>query len=132
MREIKYKIVDEEEGVVYNGNQIEADESFVVTLSYGELCAFHVSTAGDYTPMKLIQFTGLKDKNGVEIYEGDIVKGHWWERGNKHRHIGRVTYVMNAFKVRGVKKYLGLDDDLNPTYEIIGNIHENPNLLEGE
>lgn len=78
------------------------------------------------------QYTGLKDKNGTEIYEGDVVKGHWWERGKANRHIGRVAYVMNAFKVRGVKQYLGMDDELNPSYEIIGNIYENPELLEDE
>lgn len=79
---------------------------------------------------EVMQFTGLKDTNGTEIYEGDIVKGHWWKRGNAHRHIGRVTYIMAAFKVRGVKQYLGMDDELNPTYEVIGNIYENPELLE--
>lgn len=78
----------------------------------------------------LVQYTGLKDKNGKEIYEGDIVKGHWWKRGESHRHVGRVAYVSCAFKVRGVKQYIGWDDELNMTYETIGNIYENPELLE--
>jgi uncharacterized phage protein (TIGR01671 family) len=83
-----------------------------------------------FSEIELMQYTGLKDKNGKEIYEGDVVKGYWWEKGESHRHIGRVAYVMNAFKVRGVKQYLGFDDGLNPSYEIIGNIYENPELLE--
>lgn len=87
-------------------------------------------TTWDLSKIELLQFTGLKDKNGKEIYEGDVVKGYWWQKGKSHRHIGKVTYGMAAFKVVGVKQYFGMNDELNPVYEVIGNIYENPKLLE--
>jgi uncharacterized phage protein (TIGR01671 family) len=76
------------------------------------------------------QYVGLKDKNGNEIYESDVVKGYWWEKGESHRHIGKITYGMSAFKVVGVKQYLGMSDELSPVYEVIGNIYDNSELLE--
>lgn len=84
----------------------------------------------DYYPeCPVMQDTGLKDKNGKEIYEGDVVKGYWWENGERHRHIGKVVYGSASFKAVGVKQYKGMADELNSVYEVIGNIHENPELL---
>ena len=77
----------------------------------------------------ICQYTGLTDKNGNKIWENDVVKGKYWERGNSHRHIGEIKYIGNAFKVVGVKQYKGYHDELNGSYEIIGNIFDNPELL---
>jgi uncharacterized phage protein (TIGR01671 family) len=131
MREFKFRAWDNVKNKMYfTGIQDEVVISFDSNGLVATDITEHDWGFKELHHLKYMQYTGLKDKNGKEIYEGDVVKGYWWEKGKSHRHIGRVDYVMNAFKVRGVKQYLGFDDGLNPSYEIIGNIYENPELLE--
>ena len=66
-----------------------------------------------------LQYTGLKDVNGKEIYEGDIVRLHWEYPEEKPVVIKTIFDIYHH----------ELDSD---KCEIIGNIYENPELLEGE
>ena len=80
-------------------------------------------------PETVGQYTGLTDKNGVKIFEGDIVTG-WF---NHEKIVGYIFYGGNAqfFIQRDGIYGIGLDN-ADCWLEVIGNIHDNPELLEGE
>lgn len=92
---------------------------------------------------EIMQYTGLKDKNGKEIYEGDILKYHDYMFNFKadQIHIGVVRWQdwNGAFDCerrlidgREVKPEHGLPGiQFKFQAEVIGNIYENPQLLEG-
>ena len=105
------------ERAVENGNAYE----------YEEWCTWE----GQFN---LMQYTGLKDKNGVEIFEGDIVN---YDDG-EFSYIGSVKKDYYQFYINGIEPVDSYDFiDVSNTFDgttsltILGNIYENPELLEG-
>ena len=86
----------------------------------------------------LMQSTGLKDKNGIEIYEGDIVKVTQYlggmARGRLIHLVEKSKYNNNLMLIRKSKRSflpeVSLRFNRSKDYEVIGNIYENPELLE--
>ena len=119
MREIKYRVYVL--GKMYTVKQLIWDDRLYIVTDSGFVDA-------NDEHVVLMQYIGIKDKNNKEIYEGDIVKQDRFDDLN-----GEFTGVIK-FGFKGFHIYM---DQMSEYYylefsrplEIIGNIHENPELL---
>lgn len=137
-REIKFRAWDKERNEMYYPSSLH--------------CHFRGNTAFNSTRFSgddysiLMQYVGLKDKNGKEIYEGDIVKLHdTWEDTESLfcTFIVKISQISNLYfevltQTKDFKKIYSYDrgDDpkfgywVYPYMEVIGNVYENLELLK--
>ncbi len=123
MREIEFRGISTENGQfvygdLYHGLNGLIYINTVVELSEKSKCnqqiLVHFETAG--------QYTGLKDKNGVKIFEGDIL-----QTDTISQYVDFNEYL-SCFGVRNING--GCTMSIDKSWEVIGNIHQNPELLQ--
>ena len=135
MREYKFRVWD------------KISKRMVYSDDYGCLSDFFNANTFDYhTNFKpidtyvLMEYTGSKDKNGKQIYEGDIVKS-WWDEPfisslEQDYEIGEIIHNenMQGYSLKIEYKNENLTPMMNcfNKFEIIDNKYENPELLEDD
>lgn len=133
MRTIKFRGKNRKTGKWFYSNLFDKDtkgNTHIGTTSKGSL---------DVIPDTVGQFTGLTDKNGKEIYEGDILGWEWNYKeikgiDIKFKSISYICFEDSEWKCKDLHgnsvNLSSLAEILKP--EIIGNIHDNPELLKTE
>jgi len=130
MRTFRFRAFDKEEKVMIYGIENIYDGGYFVNSNNQEISIYSTSLSSssfgnnlNNEDIEIMQFTGLFDKNGKEIYEGDILK-----IGNSNIEV--IWDKNNAwFTLKSNHFHLGFQSTF---YEVIGNIYEHPHLLESE
>ena len=129
--------------ILFRGKQIYDNGKWIIghyACRYGTHYIYFPKTnpySFDYEyiiPETVGQYTGLTDKNGIRIFEGDIVKvsDNYGYTDFSDGGIGNVGFYDGLWYVSGEVNN-GLNDLTKVYYvEVIGNIHDNPELMKGE
>jgi uncharacterized phage protein (TIGR01671 family) len=123
-REIKFRGKRLDSGEWAVGNFLSGgDRAFIHRIGQS-LTSTHIA---EVEPKSVGQFTGLLDKNGVEIFEGDAVKA----TGEKRRLIGSIVYDERVCRFMLQVKDFGYNFltlfDFDYEFKVIGNVHERRN-----
>ncbi len=124
MREIKFRAWEPLEGVFYTPIIGRDGRSWDC---YRDDEAFPVNDP-------IMQYTGLKDKNGVEIYEGDIIDYAYYGRYSIEYNNTFAQFETACIEKSGTEMFMYTNlfegDSMHINAEVIGNVYENPELLE--
>ena len=129
MRKHKYRAWDKKQKKWLGVNLHMSVTDGTLWWQFGYEC--EILSAEERKNIELIEYLNQKDKNGVEICEGDILKDdygrilllEWYKHGFSFKAITET----NFFRAREISQWF---ENEEPSLEIIGNIYENPDLIE--
>lgn len=128
-REIKFRAWDEVKGIMFNWDEISIDNYGVYTPNTYEADNNADNDADSILNKDIIlmQYMGLKDRNGKEIYDGDIVIGISGTCRNEERYITIFVAEWNLLQEGRFGDYSDGSGEFNSylKLEVIGNIYEN-------
>ena len=129
MREIKFRAWLKEEKKMVNVETIDFTDKSIQYLEKNEFINAYLLRRMIFDDIELMQYTGLKDKNGKEIYEGDIL--FFRDENMKYIVVWQDTaFIIKSIEIRKYSEKMCWLDDTEICCEIVGNIYENKNLLE--
>lgn len=131
-REIKFRAWLKEEKKMVIVETIDFSEKSIQYLEKNEIIDAYFLRTEFLEDVELMQYTGIKDKNGKEIYEWDIVKilklEGYGEYCDQVEYTAKIEHCISEFRLQPLN--LRLSDESIVEIEVIGNIFENKNLLE--
>ena len=121
MREIKFRVWSEDDKEMLYTRDINWDYDWATR-------DFHWFSWDSLDSAELMQYTWLKDKNGVEIYEWDILEIDKWYDGKYKREVEYYEWRF-APLVQVEYWYNAIDNYYPNSFEVVWNIYQNPELL---
>lgn len=142
MREILFRGKRMDNGEWIEGHLIQYEDGRArICVSHTDIFCYEKdrsiiqTVAHEVDPSTVGQYTGLTDKNGKRIFEGDILESHYDDEFPDDVSIEVIKWFNNCWCAQNVEHmdyepYELFEDNALPRSEIIGNIHDNPELLK--
>lgn len=141
MRDIEFKVFVRDKNKIFNVKTIDFSSKFITFEEDNK----PTDTMRMFDQVELMQYTGLKDKNGRKIFEGDIVNAQYFFENyapytlgafeDEGEITGKIIFDLDGFRIvdkddEGREVGLSMIEDSEVQMEVIGNIWDKPELLE--
>ena len=124
MRDIKFRAWDNNEEWMVDDMLLSFDGEILTDDVQPHDTPYKEIELADEGRYELMQYTGMKDVKGVEIYEGDILQ-------SEHYFKYKVVFKGDCWRCESLKNSRFKNRFIGRDLKVIGNIYENPELLEG-